>query len=219
MKYDTVENYVRAIAAFLNIPADDFVAFFNQDPYNGWDNGQTQWPGGSVYGDEGRILYALVRILRPSVVLEAGCFAGCSTTHIAAALATNQEGYVVSVDISPNAGRMIPNDLRPYIRSVNDDILNVLANSHPLIQDGVDLVFEDTEHTIITTAAILNAVKPHLKPNAVGVCHDSLHFRVGADVRAGMEQASVEAHHFMSPQAECGLGIWIHNKENVNGTP
>ena len=49
----------------------------------------------------GQLLYALVRAMRPTTVLEFGTGHGFSTLHIAAALRDNGEGQLVSAELHP----------------------------------------------------------------------------------------------------------------------
>ena len=50
------------------------------------------WPGGSVWEEEGRLLYGLVRALKPEVIVEIGSLVGCSTSHLALACRRNGRG-------------------------------------------------------------------------------------------------------------------------------
>jgi predicted O-methyltransferase YrrM len=54
---------------------------------------------GSIYGVEGALLYALVRRLRPATIVETGTASGISTTYLLAALARNDTGRLVSIDL------------------------------------------------------------------------------------------------------------------------
>jgi predicted O-methyltransferase YrrM len=53
-----------------------------------------------VSPDVGRLLYALVRADRPQTVVEFGSSFGISTIHLAAAVADNGAGRVVTTELS-----------------------------------------------------------------------------------------------------------------------
>jgi predicted O-methyltransferase YrrM len=54
---------------------------------------------GTIHPTEGALLYALVRALRPATVVETGTANGASTTYLLAALARNDNGRMVSIDL------------------------------------------------------------------------------------------------------------------------
>jgi predicted O-methyltransferase YrrM len=56
------------------------------------------WPG-SVYPAEGALLYALVRLLRPKMIVETGTASGFSTAYMLAALHRNDVGRLISIDL------------------------------------------------------------------------------------------------------------------------
>lgn len=60
-----------------------------------------------VSGAQGEILYAAVRALRPSHVIETGVAEGVSTSFIGAALVDNGRGVIHSLELRPN---QVPND-------------------------------------------------------------------------------------------------------------
>jgi predicted O-methyltransferase YrrM len=82
---------------------------------------------GSVYPVEGALLYGLVRGLRPATVVETGTASGISTTYLLAALARNDTGRLVSIDL-------------PFERGTGDELLRAIVpgasiepeNSSPL---------------------------------------------------------------------------------------
>lgn len=56
-------------------------------------------PGGAPSRDSGPILYALVRAIRPSFVVETGVASGVSTYNVLAALSANGHGELYSIDL------------------------------------------------------------------------------------------------------------------------
>src|SRR4051812_37043725 len=93
-----VDNTLRKMALDWDLDAEALVAYASEDVIEGWTY-LGYWPGGSVWKEEGQILYALVRALRPKKIIECGTAAGCSATHMLSALAANQEGRLTSVSL------------------------------------------------------------------------------------------------------------------------
>jgi len=59
---------------------------------------------GAIYHAEGALLYGVVRGLEPSTIVETGTASGISTTYLLAALAHNDAGRLVSIDLPFAAG-------------------------------------------------------------------------------------------------------------------
>lgn len=188
---------------------DSLLAYANEDAVGGYhmDAAQAKWPVGSLWQVEGQVLYALVRALKPKRILELGRRYGCSTTHIAQALAANGAGRVVSIDnnVHGDTELLIPEKLYPFIEIVNGDAFEYL-NTH---QDKFDLIFEDLDHDRKSTAIIARDAKnTRLNANGVLVVHDTMHFLVGEAIRAGLQDADIPAAHYLIEPSDCGLGIW-----------
>ena len=73
------------IAAQVHIDAAQLYQYAMSDTLGGYhiDESQRRWPMGSLWGVEGQILYALVRILKPRRVVQIGGWVGCSAMHLA----------------------------------------------------------------------------------------------------------------------------------------
>ncbi len=54
----------------------------------------------SVAPDSGRLLYSLVRAVKPTTIVEYGMSYGISTLHLAAAVRDNGEGHIVTTEMS-----------------------------------------------------------------------------------------------------------------------
>lgn len=157
-----------AIAGSLD-PAK-LIAYAAEDNIGGRDTGN--WRGDSLFADEGRVLYALIRAFHPASVLEIGSAEGCSATHILTALAKNKSGHLTSIDIDPDAGAKIPDVLRSRWTFVNQDVFKV---DLPPAQ----FVFEDGAHDYGFTYNLLRRIVP-LKPWVL-ISHDALSHRVYGD--------------------------------------
>jgi predicted O-methyltransferase YrrM len=69
-----------------------------EDEYRALTPGTGLWPG-SIYPGEGAFIYALVRALRPEVIVETGTANGFSTSYLLTALERNRTGRLVSIDL------------------------------------------------------------------------------------------------------------------------
>lgn len=148
-----------ARAGDLN-PAE-LIAYAAEDTIGGRDTGQ--WRGDSFFADEGRVLYALIRALKPESVLEIGTAEGCSATHILTALEKNQRGHLTSIDIDTDAGVKIPAALRKRWTFVNEDALTADL-------PAASVVFEDGDHHYPFATAILKRIQT-LNPRVL-LSHD-----------------------------------------------
>jgi predicted O-methyltransferase YrrM len=83
-------------------------------------NSAGDWTAMDADASLGELAYALVRALRPAVVVETGVAQGISSVFVLAALEDNGQGELHSVDLPPPrmveadlVGAAIPNELRP----------------------------------------------------------------------------------------------------------
>lgn len=185
------------------------VPYAAEDTIGGWhpDPSQRLWPVGSVFEAEGKVLYALIRALKPRTCVEIGIQDGCSASHIAAALQANDfniGGHLTSIDRA-NSGTLIPDDLRPYVTIVGGDGAEWLE-AQP---DGsIDFLFEDADHSEDLAYRVGLLAKTKLKPGGVFVAHDAAHYLVGADIRAGYTRAGLDYRVYSIEPSDCGLLIW-----------
>lgn len=197
------------IEILFHIKEGVLASFSLEDDLGGYDPNPMyrQWPVGSMFAVEGKVLYALIRALKPKRVLELGRRFGCSTTHIAAALAANGAGKVVSVDnnVHGDTELLIPKRLYSRIELVNGDAFAYLRTH----DESFDLIFEDLDHDRATTAAIAKDAKNgRLKAGGLLIVHDTMHFLVGEALRAGLQDAGIDAQHYLIEPADTGFGIW-----------
>ena len=125
------------------------------------------WPAGSIFANEGRRLYDLVRGLKPKLIVEIGGFHGCSTTWMAMAIKANKKGKIISIDNDLQRGEwsMIPEELKEHIEFVTADALTCE------VPKDIDMVFEDGAHYPFFTRKIAERFKPEM----VFVSHDYFH--------------------------------------------
>ena len=171
-----------------------------------------------LFRSEGQVLYSLIRILKPESVLEIGALRGCSTTHMATALSINQKGKLVSVDLTEDAGDMMPKHLRDIVTSVQMDGIEYLSGVE---DESLDMVFEDSSHGEDQCASIAALCKTKLMPGGILVMHDAAHdiailgdgnkvnSDVGATVRAGLTRALGDEYRvYISEPSDCGFAVY-----------
>lgn len=199
----TLLEICHALSQEFNLNELELLAAMQEDKVGGYDDAGT-WMGGSVYGVEGQVLYGLVRVLRPASVVQLGGWVGCSATHIGMAIRANGFGHLWSVDIDANQCSRLWSEARPHVSLVHNDAVGFLN-----LQDDemIDLIFEDTGHTVELTQAITEAALRPLKTGGMLLHHDAGHYRVGADVRQGIDQAGWTYTIYKPFPAECGLAI------------
>lgn len=210
----TRDEMLTQFAALLDLDASALIGYANEDKLGGFnfDASQSKWPGGSLWEVEGQTLYALVRALKPTTVLELGTHRGCSTSHLAAAVLRNvhlkewRKGNVIAVDVWEGAGDLIPADLREVVEQRFADAVDVI---HSLPDNSVQFVFEDLLHGSEQVAAVIEALKPKLTSHAVVVHHDSEHGEDGVKVRRGIELAGITKYvSLLAAPSDCGLAVW-----------
>lgn len=151
------------IASVGGLDPAQLIAFAAEDNIGGRDTGN--WRGNSIFADEGKLLYALVRALKPEMCLEIGTAQGCGATHILAALSKNKYGQLTSIDVDATVGDGIPAELRKRWTFVHEDGLTAAL-------PAADVVFEDGAHDYNFTTAMLRRIQA-LHPRVI-VSHDAL---------------------------------------------
>lgn len=225
----TFEDVLTSIANAYGLGSYDLIGYSYEDEISGWDQGYGEWPVGSLWTVEGRILYALIRALKPELVVEIGTNVGCSASHMASALKMNGTGKLMTFDtcssiaIPPNRdgvsqvfrqGQLIPVDLMPYVELVNADGIDYL---NKYIAD-VDFIFEDGAHSFEGTRDAWIAGLAKLNPGGLIISHDAAHFLVGENIQKGIAAAGVVPNIYEVQPSDCGLAIYrkpMSSKEPV----
>lgn len=132
----------------------------------------------------GRWLYALIRVVKPEVVVETGVSHGASSWLILNALHQNRRGFLHSIDLpdhdtsavfnvggSPKTGQAVPASLRYRWRlTIGDSTLELprlLAEVGP-----VDVFFHDSDHSYEAMRREFDNVIPSLKAGGILVSDD-----------------------------------------------
>jgi len=215
----TFEDVLTNIANAYGLDSYDLIGYSYEDEISGWDQGYGDWPVGSLWTVEGRILYALIRALQPNMVVEIGTNVGCSASHIASALKMNGTGKLMTFDtagsvvIPPDKdghsavykpGQLIPDDLRPFVEVVNADGIKYLRE----YIGEVDFIFEDGAHSFEGTRDAWVAGLAVLNPGGLLISHDAAHFLVGETIRKGIAAAGVVPNIYEVQPSDCGLAIY-----------
>ena len=111
--------------------------------------------------------YALIRELKPNLVIETGVHQGVGACVIAAALLKNKsEGYsgrYLGTDIDPNAGKL----LSGIYSSVGDILYGDSVASLKKIDFAVDIFINDSDHDPEYEALEYITIAPNLSPNGL----------------------------------------------------
>ena len=200
----SLSEAIAEITSYLNLDPLKFAQYCEEDNIGGATNTNSgEWYIGSIYGVEGKILYALTRALHPRIVLEFGTFHGCSTTHFYKALEKNRCGKIVTVDIAPVAGEM-----EKYSKRVKQIRAEGIQFAKEWESPPIDIVFEDTAHSAELTREIFKACIPHLRSGGILVAHDTEHFLACKEVRQGFREAVGDFLSILIEPSDCGLGMW-----------
>ena len=171
------------------------------------NNGQ-----GGISFDDGKILYGLVRALKPDFVIETGVAAGVSTSFFGAALIENGRGRLFSVELPPEvAGQRTLADGSVYAWhergvgwAIPDEIKHALGDRHRLtLQDVrtalpsllnelpyVDIFFHDDLHTPDHMYWEYDAVWPRLSSRGVLISDDANHGWIKFCVERGLNETA-----------------------------
>ena len=163
------------------------------------DPDEAKWPIGSIFENEGKRLYDLVRKEKPLIIVEIGGFVGCSTSWMAKAVRDNKKGKIISIDNNAHAGKwsLIPKELKEFVEFVSDDCFNC-----PVPED-IDLLFEDGMHTYGFTRKVIERF-----PAKVVVCHDYMHWDCQNTVRHDFDKVFGKPDEiFFEKPSDCGLAI------------
>lgn len=130
--------------------------------------------------------YALIREVKPKVIIETGTADGCSTSWILSAMHKNNQGLLLSIDIPPqkgkltmnsslsvdNVGYLIPHPYRNRWKYHAGDAKELLPKL--LIENDVDIFIHDSLHTRTHMLFEYNCARALMRPNTIIISHDIL---------------------------------------------
>jgi predicted O-methyltransferase YrrM len=119
----------------------------------------------------GRLLYSLVRAIRPPVVVEFGTSYGISTLHLAAAVKDNGTGHVYGTELSATKvtaarANLAAADLSRHVTILEGDALDTLAG----VPGPIGLLLVDGWKEL--SLPVLRLLEPRLAPGALVVADD-----------------------------------------------
>ncbi len=118
--------------------------------------------------------YALIRIVKPKVVIETGVDKGLGACLITSALAKNSDegspGEYFGTDINPEAGYLLSGKYAEFGRILYGDSIEQLEQLHV----PIDLFINDSDHSSEYEAKEYDVVADKLSPNAI-ILGDNAH--------------------------------------------
>lgn len=104
-------------------------------------------------------IYIYIRLVKPSIIVETGTCSGGLSSIIVSALAKNNNGVLISIDLPPSVGKMptiehlkdqqvgylIPYEYRDHWRLLVGDAKVILPQV--MMENDVDIFFHDSLHT------------------------------------------------------------------------
>jgi predicted O-methyltransferase YrrM len=130
--------------------------------------------------------YALVRILKPAVVVETGTDKGLGTLLIAQALKENGRGKVCSLDIDPFSGALISLSDWGNIELLKGDSLEKLKSIK-----NIDMFIHDSDHSKHHEMLEFESITNNLSKSAI-VISDNSQF-----TEALLEWSKINNRHFL----------------------
>lgn len=219
-----LNDILTLIAAQIKCEASELIAYAQEDNLGGyhWNPALSTFKQGSCFGVEGQMLYALVRHLKPDVVVEIGGWAGCSGAHLAAAVIKNGVGHVYSID-NEIGGQVHGADLPEAYKDV---VTLIRANGQEWLIEQPDnyigLLFEDADHSTALVAEISKIALRKLEQGGYLVNHDaahdfaydgngaiSTHSMVGREVREGLALAGAYFRVYRAEPSDCGIALTV----------
>jgi predicted O-methyltransferase YrrM len=127
-----------------------------------------------ISADAGKLLYALARAIRPATVVEFGTSFGISTIYLAAAVADNGSGRVVTTELSARKVAAARSNLHEAgvgapVTILAGDALETLAD----VPGPVELVLLDGWKDLCLP--VLRLLEPRLAPGALVAADDITH--------------------------------------------
>lgn len=117
--------------------------------------------------------YALIRLTKPSVVVETGVDRGLGTAVIAAALKRNADegfpGKVYATDIVPDCGHLLAEPYKPFCKILIGDSVGILKD----FREPVDVFLHDSNHDPEYEWAEFLAIEPRLHPASLVLSDNS----------------------------------------------
>src|ERR1700729_2101510 len=127
-----------------------------------------------ISADAGKLLYALVRAIRPETVVEFGTSFGISTIYLAAAVTDNGTGHVVTTELSTRKAEAARSNLRQA--GVAEAATILIGDARQTLREvpgPVGLVLLDGWKDLCLP--VLRLLEPKLAPGALVAADDITH--------------------------------------------
>jgi predicted O-methyltransferase YrrM len=174
------DSNVASIRGYLEEPFQD-EKFYEHLRLSEHIFGESKITSADFYAKKVVLQYALVRALKPAVVLETGVASGVSTAYFLLALKKNGCGALDSIELGDTAflppgrspGWVVPDWLRAPWKMHIGDSRELLA---PLAQKlaPLDIFIHDSLHTYDHMTLEFEQAFPYLKPGGILIADDAL---------------------------------------------
>lgn len=181
--------------------------YLSESKYSGYPTE----PGGSVWEQEGKSIFALIRHFKPKRILEIGNFKGVSSNHILQAVELNGFGEVTLVDIR---------EVLDYEKIHNTKFNRVIDDSLKFVDKEIDYDFIvlDGCHEYEHVKKELKSIYKNNKPNTYYIwAHDYfVPQRTDVDVKRAWDETekiiSQTPYKVLGSESNCGFVFSIINK-------
>lgn len=139
-------------------------------------SGKSRWASEYDLGSRSQsALLELVLLMRPELVIETGVAAGASTVQILTGLEANGSGRLVSIDVTPDVGHLVPQSLRSrWELTVLPHERRRQALSHVIASNqGFQLFIHDSDHSEEWQRYEYELALIHAGPRAM-ICSDDV---------------------------------------------
>lgn len=162
---------------------------FWKDPYRAFDGGYSSFNDAGICIEDGEFLYAMIRILKPSFVLETGTHWGVGASYMGQALKDNKKGVLETVEFLPEIYQKAKKRIQDM--QLQDQVILYLmdvANFIPTNGTRYKLILLDTEPQTRFSEAV--KFYEFLEPGGFMFIHD---------LHQHMHQVPNEEHGFAWP--------------------
>lgn len=194
---------LKAIAADFNLDSTALIRYAREDTIRGQDKGNLD---GTAFTNDGKLLYALVRLLKPQHILEIGTYRGGSVNHLAAAVIKNGGGHIVTVDIWQRGGEAILDEYQDIVAVVHENSDFFLER---FAAPAFDFIFEDGPHSEHSVHNIYQSLPRVLEDGSFILSHDTdtgMREYINNGMRKG--GADMDAVRFYSVGLPVGMSVY-----------
>lgn len=197
----TLKEASRELSTYFNLSEEEFLSYCSEDNVGGYGEIGKWFSRDCIRENEGKVLYALTRSLKPNTIIEFGTSYGCSTSHLIAALEANKTGKLTTVDINQSKQKI-------HSSRMTSIEMDGIAYSQR-IDFPIDMIFHDGHHSKDFTHNVLVNCLPHLTPMGIIIVHDVFLPSCGRGITLGMRQAlGNNINCVQINPSECGFGYW-----------